>query len=74
MRLTGVGAGLLGCALGVVGMCVSAAGQDAGVQAGFYLVLAEGSTADALPSPTSTQRIVLYDYRFLLPEDRQPAK
>jgi len=74
MRMTSVGVVLLGCALGAAGTYVSAAGQGAEAQAGFHLVLAEGPTADALPAPAANQRVVLYDYRFLLPEDRQPAR
>ena len=71
--MASVGAVLLGCALGIAGTRLSSAGQ-ADAQAGFYLVLAESPTADGLPAPTRTQRIVRYDYGFLLPEDRQPAK
>ena len=74
MGIVRVGAASFGCVLGVAVTCASAGGQEREAQAGFYLVLAEGPTADALPQPTSVQRVVRYDYGFLLPEERQPAK
>ena len=70
MGIVRVGASLFGCVLGVAVTCASAGGQEREAQAGFYLVLAEGPTADALPKPTSVQRVVRYDYGFLLPEER----
>jgi len=73
MNVTTVWTLLLGFVLGVVGTSAEAASQNKG-QAGFYLVLAEGLTMDALPAPTTAQWIARYDYKFLRPEEKEPTK
>jgi hypothetical protein len=37
---------------------------------GFYLVLADGPTAQALPAPTADQQVVRYDYKYLQETER----
>jgi preprotein translocase subunit SecD len=39
-------------------------------QVGFYLIAAEADSAVALPAPSTEQRIVCYDYKFLRDTER----
>lgn len=49
-------------------------GQAEKHQAGFYLVTAAASSADALPVPTGEQRMARYDQKYLRDSEREPPR
>ena len=51
-----------------------AAGQPEKHQAGFYLVAAEASSADALPAPDGQQQVARYDQKYLRDSEREPPR
>jgi preprotein translocase subunit SecD len=70
-RIRRVGLALVICGL----VAVLAAAEVEKRDAGFYLVLAEATSAAELPSPTSGQQVVRYDYKFLRESERaEPAR
>ena len=73
MIIARIGTMLLGLAFGA-GVRIQAAEPNQVGQSGFYLVLADGPAADALPAPTSRQQVLRYDYKFLRPEEKEDTK
>jgi hypothetical protein len=63
---------LVSCAL--MSAIAQGADQPEKHQAGFYLVAAEATSADALPPPTADQRIARYDAKFLRASERTPPR
>jgi preprotein translocase subunit SecD len=63
-----VGLLLLACLPGSVSNARAEAGGKR--QAGFYLVAAQAETPKALPAASDEQRVVRYDYKYLLEAER----
>ena len=56
------------------GLPTTGACQKADERTGFYLVLAQAPSAEGLPAPTAGRKIVRYDYKYVLQEDRVPTQ
>ncbi len=64
-----------GVLIGAILLSASGAASDGDRRdAGFYLVVAEADNAKQLPSPTSDQQVVRYDYKFLRQSEREATR